>query len=513
MSTARPPGPKAAAPIPGVWSSREHEDVLAQAVQHINQDEKAAAQRAAIVRTSVPSGTNRIGARRDGGFKAISTAPSINKTPIGPAMVPLPYPTVQDLSNSISTASTVRFNGKPAYVLGGSTQPKGMGDEAGTGKGVRSGTVAGEIKPVVGSSTVRVEGKYIVRDGDACTMNGGNNPGIYVTASAPACGISKGKFTGETNPLVHAQTPAEESWLSSWWKNTKHELNEAVEHPWEAAKGAAKGIANIPSSIGELLMKGATLQSASDMEQAAAMQSVFGQTEAAQRMSASAEQVRQGVDAIHLPMFEMSNAAQAGGDKILTAATLAAGGVGIARSGVKGLAGLGKSASIADAEATKVMSTGAKAAQTEQALSKSAVMADDLVAAPIATPAGNGVKILRKIKSLREKYLGRTPGKESRTGREVQARMRADKTLRDNAFTGQPEFLASDNKWYELRFADMAHKEDAVSWWNRVGRQYGAQAPEVRTWMLESKNYVLDLNSLNRSAGAKLKVRYLPPLK
>ncbi|PKB13783.1 HNH/ENDO VII superfamily nuclease [Janthinobacterium sp. 64] len=498
---------------PGIWSSGEHESMLAQAFQAIDVEESSAAQRASVARPAIPGGTNRIGARRDAGFKAISTAPSINKTPIGPSMVPLPYPTVQDLSNSVGVARSVRFNGEPAYVLHRSTQPKGTGDEPGTGKGVRSGTVNGEVKPVVGSSTVRAEGKYIVRDGDACTMNGGNNPGIYVTSPAPVCRISNGKFIGESNPPVHAETPAEESWFSSWWKNTKHELNEAVEHPWEALKGAAKGIANIPSSIGEMVMKGATLQSAGEMEQAAAMHSMFGQTEAAERMSAGAEQVRQGVDAIHLPMFEMSNAAQAGGDKILTAATLVAGGVGIAKSGVKGLAGLSKSAGVADAEAAKIMATGAKAAQTEQVLAKSGVVADDLVAVPIATPAGNGVKILRKIKSLREKYLGKTPGKGSRTGREVQERMRADGTLRDDAFTGQPEFLASDNKWYELRFADMAHKEDAVSWWNRLGRQYGAKAPEVRTWMLDSKNYVLDLNSLNRSAGAKLKVGYLPPLK
>ena len=35
---------------------------------------------------------------------------------------------------------------------------------------------------------------------------------------------------------------------------------------------------------------------------------------------------------------------------------------------------------------------------------------------------------------------------------------------RDDAFTGQSEFLASDNKCYELRFTDMAHKEDAAAW-------------------------------------------------
>ncbi len=114
---------------------------------------------------------------------AICTAPSINWTPVGAAMVPVPYQTVQDLSNSIGTARTVRFNGAPAYLLDQTTQPKGTGDERGTGKGVRSGTVGGEVKPVSGCKTVRIEGKFVVREGDKCIMNGGNNPGVFVTAT------------------------------------------------------------------------------------------------------------------------------------------------------------------------------------------------------------------------------------------------------------------------------------------------------------------------------------------
>jgi hypothetical protein len=116
-----------------------------------------------------------------------------------------------------------------------------------------------------------------------------------------------------------------------------------------------------------------------------------------------------------------------------------------------------------------------------------------------------------KPKSLREQYLGRTPGKSSKTGQEVQARMRAEGKLRD-AEDGI-EFLASDGEWYPLKDADMAHKTDAVTWWNEVGRNYGAKSPEVRQWMLDSKNYVLDQYSLNRSAGARLGQNYLPPTK
>ncbi|MNT68571.1 hypothetical protein D3C72_2068150 [compost metagenome] len=121
--------------------------------------------------------------------------------------------------------------------------------------------------------------------------------------------------------------------------------------------------------------------------------------------------------------------------------------------------------------------------------------------------------MLEKAKKLREQYLGRTPGKSSKTGREVQERMRAEGKLKTDPITGETKFQASDGKWHDLSKADMAHKTDAVSWWNSTGREFGAKSPEVRRWMLDSKNYTLDHYSLNRSAGAKLGERYLPPLK
>lgn len=114
--------------------------------------------------------------------------------------------------------------------------------------------------------------------------------------------------------------------------------------------------------------------------------------------------------------------------------------------------------------------------------------------------------------SLRERYMGRTPGKKSATGRKVQERMRREGRLRDNPYRKETQFKASDDKWYPLDKADMAHKTDAVKWWNRTGRRYGPKSPKVREWMRDPDNYVLDHYSINRSAGAKLKDRYLPPL-
>ncbi len=118
-----------------------------------------------------------------------------------------------------------------------------------------------------------------------------------------------------------------------------------------------------------------------------------------------------------------------------------------------------------------------------------------------------------KDKSKRLQYLGRTPGKSSATGRDVQKRMVTEGKLRDNQSTGTQEVLGPDGNWYTIDKTDMGHLHDAVNWWNTVGRKHGPKAPEVRRWMLDSKNYELEPSSINRSRGAQLTETYLPPLK
>ncbi len=154
-----------------------------------------------------------LGARRNGKFKAVSTAPTINKTPVGSATSPLPYPVTEDLSSSVGTAKHVKFNDDPAYILNQSTQPKCIGDAPGCAKGVKSSTVSGEVKPTKGSSTVRIEGKPVIREGDPCTMNGGNCPGIYVTQPAVSGSVDKGKVEN-TNPPIKPETYEEKGWWS-----------------------------------------------------------------------------------------------------------------------------------------------------------------------------------------------------------------------------------------------------------------------------------------------------------
>lgn len=104
--------------------------------------------------------------------------------------------------------------------------------------------------------------------------------------------------------------------------------------------------------------------------------------------------------------------------------------------------------------------------------------------------------------------MGKTPGKSSATGKKVIERMTKEGKIRTRF--GEQEFMASNGKWYSLSQADMSHKIDAVSWWNEIGRNFGAKSNEVRQFMLNSDNYTLDLYSINRSNGAQLGQTYLP---
>jgi hypothetical protein len=126
--------------------------------------------------------TNPIAARQDDSFMAICTAPSFNKTASGAI---IPYIVSAKLGNSINTSRNVNFNGNAAYILDQTTQSTCKGDAAGSAGGIKSGTVNGEVKPVKGSSTVRVNKRQTIRHGDPCTLNGGNCPGIYVTVPKP----------------------------------------------------------------------------------------------------------------------------------------------------------------------------------------------------------------------------------------------------------------------------------------------------------------------------------------
>jgi hypothetical protein len=151
----------------------------------------------------------KLGARKNSSWKAVCTAPDFCKTPVGSSTPPIPYQVIADLGQSEDCVTNVRFNGDPCKVLDQSVVPKCTGDEPGTAKGVKSGTVSGKVKPTGASTTVRAAKKRVVRDNDPCTLNDGNCPGLYMTQPAPAGAMGAGGKPTGANPSTTMDTANE----------------------------------------------------------------------------------------------------------------------------------------------------------------------------------------------------------------------------------------------------------------------------------------------------------------
>jgi hypothetical protein len=92
-----------------------------------------------------------------------------------------------------------------------------------------------------------------------------------------------------------------------------------------------------------------------------------------------------------------------------------------------------------------------KAVQSEKPVETAVTPSQIKPPAPAEPPAPPPAPKPAKPKRLREQYLGRTPGKASKTGGEVQARMRGEGTLRNGG--DGIEFRASDGDWHPLKDA------------------------------------------------------------
>jgi hypothetical protein len=71
----------------------------------------------------------KLGARKNSGWKAICTAPDFCKTPVGSSTPPVPYQVIADLGQSENCVPSVRFNGDLCCVLNPSIVPHCTGDE------------------------------------------------------------------------------------------------------------------------------------------------------------------------------------------------------------------------------------------------------------------------------------------------------------------------------------------------------------------------------------------------
>ena len=117
----------------------------------------------------------------------------------------VPQVTAQ-LADAAQVVPSVKANGRPLVVLTRSFIPKTIGDEAGTAKGVESGTVADICEPLEHSSSVRVGGFCALRHDDKFHMNSKNTTGKIVGQSS-----STNKSASESNPKVVPETPEEKS--------------------------------------------------------------------------------------------------------------------------------------------------------------------------------------------------------------------------------------------------------------------------------------------------------------
>ncbi len=113
--------------------------------------------------------------------------PDVCKTPVGPAVVPLPYPNMAQLNQvKMPTASkTVFLVGKNA-VTEKSEIAMSSGDEAGSIGGVISSTIKGPCKFQLGSSTVFIEGFAAAYCGSQIGHNGNNNNAPLGVQVAPS---------------------------------------------------------------------------------------------------------------------------------------------------------------------------------------------------------------------------------------------------------------------------------------------------------------------------------------
>lgn len=101
--------------------------------------------------------------------------PNVCPTTIPPAgPVPIPYPSVGQLSTATGTAASVEAGGKPVVVRG-SEITSTSGDEP-----ADPGTKGGKVTFTSSSQTVLAEGKGVVRLLDRTSQNNGNAVGVVL---------------------------------------------------------------------------------------------------------------------------------------------------------------------------------------------------------------------------------------------------------------------------------------------------------------------------------------------
>lgn len=115
-------------------------------------------------------------ARKQERWRVLSILPDVCKTPVGSSTPPVPYPIMSELASVDAPAGTVFANRNPMVLFNTSMVPTTIGNAPGVGKGLKSNTVGEASWPLDRSTTVRIEGKHVIRNNDQFWMNGKYSP-------------------------------------------------------------------------------------------------------------------------------------------------------------------------------------------------------------------------------------------------------------------------------------------------------------------------------------------------
>lgn len=96
--------------------------------------------------------------------------PDVCKMPIGPAIVPIPYPNIGMVSNASKGPQSVKADGKMPMVKTAKYSTS-TGDEPGVAKGIISSKIKGVCEFLMYSFDVKFEGKNVCRLGDPLWHN------------------------------------------------------------------------------------------------------------------------------------------------------------------------------------------------------------------------------------------------------------------------------------------------------------------------------------------------------
>lgn len=96
--------------------------------------------------------------------------PDVCKTPVGSAVVPIPYPNIGKAADTTNGPKSVKTDKKMPMVKGAKYSTS-TGDEAGVQKGVISSQTKGECEFMMYSFDVKFEGKNVCRLGDPLFHN------------------------------------------------------------------------------------------------------------------------------------------------------------------------------------------------------------------------------------------------------------------------------------------------------------------------------------------------------